>query len=69
VPAGPATRLPWLGYFVPVPLPLLPQVVSPGDVLVAAGAAQLVVTGMLRRRSVPQLPARRREQAPAERGR
>lgn len=46
--AGPATRLGALGDVVPVPLPGLPQVVSPGDVLVAAGAAQLVVAGMLR---------------------
>ena len=40
-----ATRLPWLGDVVPVPLPW-PEVVSPGDVLVAAGLAQLVVLGM-----------------------
>jgi hypothetical protein len=59
VPAGPGTRLPWLGDVVPVPLPLLPQVVSAGDVLVAAGAAQLVLLGMLRpRRALPPLPAR-----------
>jgi hypothetical protein len=68
VAAGPGTRLPWLGDVVPVPLPLLPQVVSPGDVLVAAGAAQLVVTGMLRRRPVPRLPASGRQQTPAEPG-
>ena len=54
--AGPSTRLRWLGDVVPVPLPLFPVVVSPGDVLVAAGAAQLVVAGMLRRRPVPRLP-------------
>lgn len=46
--SGPVTRLRWLGDVVPVPLPGLPQVVSPGDVLVAAGAAQLVVAGMVR---------------------
>ena len=46
-PAGAATRLPWLGDVVPVPLPVRPEVVSPGDVLVAAGLAQLVVVGML----------------------
>ena len=45
-PAGPGTRLPWLGDVVPVPLPVRPEVVSPGDVLVAAGLAQLVVLGM-----------------------
>ena len=54
---GPRTRLPWLSDVVPVPLPLRPLVVSPGDVLVAAGAGQLVVAGMLRQRRVPQLPA------------
>lgn len=53
----PRTRLPWLGDVVPVPLPLHPEVVSPGDVLVAAGAAQLVVAGMLRpRRGVRPVP-------------
>jgi len=44
------TRLRLLADVVPVPLPRLPQVVSPGDVLVAAGAGQLVVVGMGRRR-------------------
>lgn len=56
----PSTRLPWLADVVPVPLPVVPQVASPGDVLVAAGAAQLVVTGMLRPRRglrpVPPVP-------------
>jgi hypothetical protein len=50
------TRLAWLADVVPVPLPLVPQVVSPGDVLVAAGLAQLVVVGMLARRPLPALP-------------
>jgi len=44
--ADASTRLPWLSDVVPVPLPGRPEVVSPGDVLVAAGAAQLVVVGM-----------------------
>lgn len=44
--AGPGTRLAWLGDVVPVPLPLRPEVVSAGDVLVAAGLAQLVTLGM-----------------------
>ena len=35
-----------LGDVVPVLLPLRPEVVSPGDVLVASGLAQLVVVGM-----------------------
>jgi hypothetical protein len=60
-PADGGTRLSWLGDVVPVPLPLRPEVVSPGDVLVAAGVAQVVVAGMLRpRRGVPRLPARAR---------
>lgn len=41
-----STRLPWLGDVVPVRLPVRPEVVSPGDVLLAAGIAQLVVVGM-----------------------
>lgn len=45
--AGTGTRLRVLGDVVPVPLPLRPEVVSPGDVLVAAGLGQLVVAGML----------------------
>ena len=57
--SGPGTRLPWLGDVVPVPLPVRPEVVSPGDVLVVAGLAQLVVAGMLRPlRGVPPLPRR-----------
>jgi len=43
---GPRTRLRALGDVVPVPLPLRPEVVSAGDVLVAAGLGQLVVVGM-----------------------
>jgi hypothetical protein len=45
--AGPGTRLRWLGDVLPVPLPLRPEVVSPGDVLVAAGLGQLVALGMV----------------------
>jgi hypothetical protein len=44
--AGSGTRLSWLGDVVPVRLPRHPEVVSPGDVLLAAGIAQLVVIGM-----------------------
>jgi hypothetical protein len=47
--AGDGTHLPWLADIVPVAFPLRPEVVSPGDVLVTAGAAQLVVVGMTRR--------------------
>lgn len=41
------TRLPWLGDVVPVPLPLRPEVISAGDVLIAAGLGQLVLLAML----------------------
>lgn len=44
-----ATRLAPLGDVVPVPLPGVPEVLSPGDVAVAAGLALLVVRGMRRR--------------------
>jgi hypothetical protein len=59
--AGDDVRLRLLTDVVPLPLPLRPEVVSPGDVAVAAGLAQLVVVGMLRAlRPVPALPRRRR---------
>lgn len=48
--AGAGTRAGLLGDVVPVPLPLRPIIVSPGDVLVAAGIGELVVVGMRRRR-------------------
>jgi hypothetical protein len=49
-----STRLPWLGDVVPVALPWRPQVVSPGDVLVAAGVGLLLVAarGQAPRRAV-----------------
>lgn len=45
------TRLRRIGDVIPVLLPLRPEVVSVGDVLIAAGLAQLVVTAMRRRTS------------------
>jgi hypothetical protein len=60
-PTGPATRLSRLGDVVPVALPRWPQVVSVGDVLVAAGVGLLLVTGGApRRRRAPrgQTPSR-----------
>lgn len=48
--ADDATRLAPLGDVVPVPLPGRPEVVSPGDVLIAAGLGQLLVAGMRARR-------------------
>lgn len=53
VVADDSTRLALLGDVVPVHLPLRPEVVSPGDVLVASGLAQLVVVGMVVRRRPP----------------
>jgi hypothetical protein len=53
--AGPGTRLRWLGDVIPVPAPWRPEVVSPGDVAVAAGLAQLVLLGMR-----PEAPLRGR---------
>jgi hypothetical protein len=40
-----------IGDIIPVPLPLLPQVVSPGDMLVAAGLGEFVVMTSRRRRA------------------
>lgn len=48
--AGPDTQLRWLGDVIPVLLPLHPQVISVGDLLVAAGLGQLIVVAMTRRR-------------------
>ena len=53
------TRLPLLGDVVPVLLPLRPEVVSPGDVLIASGLAQLVVVGMVAGRAPSRVPATR----------
>ena len=44
------TRLPWLGKVVPVAFPPRPEVVSPGDVSVAAGIAVLLGMGLTGRR-------------------
>jgi hypothetical protein len=44
------TRLRQLGDTIPVVAPWRPDVVSPGDLLVLAGLAELVVAGMLRQR-------------------
>jgi hypothetical protein len=57
--SGAATRLPLLGDVVPVLLPLRPEVVSPGDVLVASGLAQLVVVAMVAGRAPARVPAAR----------
>ena len=54
--AGEQTRLGWLGDVIPFPLPVRPEVVSPGDVLIAAGLGQLVTTGMLGTARPPKRP-------------
>lgn len=46
-PLDAGTQLPALGDVLPLPLPLLPQVVSIGDVLVAAGAGLLMYAGLV----------------------
>jgi hypothetical protein len=52
-----ATALRWLGAVIPVPLPVRPGVASVGGLLVVAGLAQFLVTGMLpRRRHRPPAP-------------
>lgn len=48
--AGIGSRLRTLGDVIPVPLPVAPEVVSPGDVLVAAGLAEFIVVSARRRR-------------------
>lgn len=55
--AGAGTRLRPLGDVIPVPLPWRPEVVSPGDVLVAAGLGQLVALGMVGAGGAPRRPA------------
>ena len=52
-----STLLPWLGDVVPVALPGLGQAVSPGDVLIAAGAGLLLYAGMGGTGRVPVEPA------------
>jgi hypothetical protein len=55
--AGTGTRWRPLGDVIPVPLPVRPEVVSPGDVLVASGLAELIVVGMLGMVRRPAEPA------------
>ncbi len=46
-PLDAGTHLPVLGDVLPIPLPLLPQVVSIGDVLIAVGAGMLLYVGFV----------------------
>jgi hypothetical protein len=48
--ASSATTLRWLGDVIPVPLPWRPEVVSPGDGLIAAGLGEFVLLGLRPRR-------------------
>ena len=57
-PTGSDTKFAVLGDVVPVALPTRPQVVSPGDVLVAAGVGLLLLTGGARRRQTPRRAVR-----------
>lgn len=53
-PAGQDSRLPWLGKSIPIAFPPRPEVVSPGDLAIAAGFAVAVCMGMTgRRRELP----------------
>ena len=68
--AGTGTTLGWLGKSIPVAFPPSPEVVSPGDIALAAGGAAVLASGMSARRSTraeqdggrqraPERPARR----------
>jgi hypothetical protein len=58
------TVLRTLGDVIPVPLPWRPEVVSPGDALIAAGIGELVLLGMRPRRRRSADPARQTAQKP-----
>jgi hypothetical protein len=55
--AGPGSSLRGLGDTIPVPVPWRPEVVSPGDALIAAGLGELVLLGMRPRRRKAVSPA------------
>jgi hypothetical protein len=52
--AGAGTTLRPFGDVIPLPLPWRPEVVSPGDALIAAGLGELVLLGMRRRRAADE---------------
>ncbi|WP_129667525.1 DUF5317 family protein [Phytoactinopolyspora endophytica] len=69
-PADDSTRLSWLSKNIPVAFPPRPEVVSPGDIAIAAGLAAVLATGMTGRRpSTNVLPDRRRYRYPEDDGR
>jgi hypothetical protein len=49
--AGPGTTWRALGDVIPLPVPWRPEVVSPGDALIAAGIGEFVFIGMRPRRT------------------
>ena len=53
---GDRTRLRALSDVLPAPWPVVPEVLSPGDVMIAAGLGQLVLLGMLGAGGVPREP-------------
>jgi hypothetical protein len=61
--AGRGTTLRMLGDDIPLPVPLRPEVVSPGDALIAAGIGEFVLLGMRPRRRRTAPVAARREPA------
>lgn len=63
--AGKDTNLAWLGKSVPIAFPPRPEVVSPGDLAIAAGFAVAVCMGMTGRRRRPP-PAPVAEQTDAD---
>ncbi|NDL60028.1 DUF5317 family protein [Phytoactinopolyspora mesophila] len=66
-PADDSTRLALLAKNVPVAFPNRPEVVSPGDIAVAAGLAAVLATGMTGRRPATNvIPATRRRDRYAE---
>jgi Family of unknown function (DUF5317) len=56
--AGRGTTWRVLGDNIPLPLPWRPEVVSPGDAVIAAGLGELLLLGMRPRRRTPVGPAR-----------
>jgi hypothetical protein len=65
-PAADDTRFAWLGKVVPVAFPPRPEVVSPGDVSIAAGVAVLVGMGLTGRRAPARWEDERDEAASGE---
>lgn len=53
---GDGTRLAWLADVIPAPTPFRPEVVSIGDVLLAAGIGLFALASMGRRRRPPSSP-------------